>query len=219
MDGLSVSIILNHCFIQHKWIGQREINRVFQQVISCDLGRFFFQEKNLLYCTLQLSHSPCIHLLLLCVYLVFNTVSPSSSSSSSSSFSSLTCLWPETNIFVSCMRGWIRHPAQLSLFSATSRTSETAAVNIRQRAQTKQTCRKLCSLFYTSVLSFSSPLLSPTPLPFSLYSLSSVLFGSFPFCPFSSSALLLLSSPLFSPPLLHLLCLSSGRRNSGKGNF
>lgn len=200
MDGLSVSIILNHCFIQHKWIGQREINHAFQQVISCDLGRFIFWEKNLFYFTLHLSHSPCIYLVLLCVYLVFSTVSPSSSSSSS--FSSLTCLWPETNIFVSCMRGWIHHPASLSLFSATSRTSETAAVNIRQRAQTKQTCRKLCSLFYTSVLSFSSPLLPLLPLPCSVRLVSLSLL-SLPLLP-SFSPLLFSPHPssissLFSP--------------------
>lgn len=163
----------------------------------------FFRRKNLFYCTLHLSHSPCIHLLLLCVFLGFNTVFPSSSSSSpSSSFSSLTCLWAETNIFVSCMRGWIHHPAQLSLFSATSRTSKTAAVNIRQRAQTKQTCRKLCSLFYTSVFSFSSPplLLLSSPLLSLLPLLCSIrLSPSLSFL-FLCSSPSLLSSFLPTPP-------------------
>lgn len=65
-----VSIILNHCFLQHKSMIWSEIyiyNNAFQQVISFDLGVFILQEKKLFHWTVHLSRSACILFPLLCI--------------------------------------------------------------------------------------------------------------------------------------------------------
>lgn len=105
-------------------------------------------------CTFLTLHAfICYH----CVYLVFKTVSPSPPP-----LQRVSGLRP--TFFVSYMRCWTPYPAQNSLFTATSPDQrKIAGVNTRQKPQMEQTCHKLCSLFYTPLISsllLSSILLS-----------------------------------------------------------